>query len=170
MELCSLLRIGATSFLRCLQQRCCKIARARLALTATKFRMAVTMAAALAEQLQNPTNVFLLAVLVYLLYPILTASNKLPTSTSKVPKSHLESYSWMPEKHPESIVWRSYTPRQLRAFDGTAGPHAPILFAIRGKIYDVTSGRGFYGPGGPYGKARQFFALRDIAERPPYRP
>ena len=105
----------------------------------------------LIDQLQNPTNVILLGVLGYLLYPILTASNKLPDSWSKVPRSHLESYSWMPEKLPEAVVWRSYTPRQLRAFDGTANPTAPILFAIRGKIYDVTAGRGFYGPGGPYG-------------------
>lgn len=44
---------------------------------------------------------------------------------------------------------RDYTRAELATFDGK-DPDKPILFAIRRKIYDVTRGRTFYGPGGPY--------------------
>jgi membrane-associated progesterone receptor component len=70
----------------------------------------------------------------------------------------------MPSRQPESVVWKSYTPRSLRQFDGTAGPAAPILFAIRGKVYDVSTGRSFYGPGGPYGRLIRNLSVR-LAER-----
>ena len=38
-------------------------------------------------------------------------------------------------------------------------PFRPILFSVRGRIYNVTSARNFYGPGGAY----QTFAGREIA-------
>ncbi|XP_062220561.1 probable steroid-binding protein 3 [Phragmites australis] len=41
------------------------------------------------------------------------------------------------------------TAAQLRAYDGS-DPSKPIYVSVRGKVYDVTSGRGFYGPGGAY--------------------
>jgi membrane-associated progesterone receptor component len=41
------------------------------------------------------------------------------------------------------------TASQLSRYDGT-NASLPILVAIRGKIYDVTSGKSFYGPGGSY--------------------
>uniref|UniRef100_A0ACD5Z595 Uncharacterized protein n=1 Tax=Avena sativa TaxID=4498 RepID=A0ACD5Z595_AVESA len=41
------------------------------------------------------------------------------------------------------------TAAQLRAYDGS-DPSKPIYVAIRGKVYDVSAGRGFYGPGGDY--------------------
>ncbi|KAG8072725.1 hypothetical protein GUJ93_ZPchr0006g46148 [Zizania palustris] len=41
------------------------------------------------------------------------------------------------------------TAAQLRAYDGSDSSK-PIYVSIRGKVYDVTSGRGFYGPGGDY--------------------
>lgn len=108
------------------------------------------------EQLQNPTNVILLVVLLYLAYPILAS---LVATPAKAPTSHLEAYSWMPASHPDSIVWQEFTPRTLRPHDGTQSDKSPILFAIRGKVYDVTSGRSFYGPGGPYGTEVPLSAL-----------
>ncbi|KAG1364402.1 putative steroid-binding protein 3 [Cocos nucifera] len=41
------------------------------------------------------------------------------------------------------------TAQQLKGFDGS-DPGKPIYVAIRGTVYDVTSGKGFYGPGGSY--------------------
>jgi membrane-associated progesterone receptor component len=45
---------------------------------------------------------------------------------------------------------RDYSLEELAGYDGT-DPTRPILLAARGRIFDVTRGRGFYGPGGPYG-------------------
>lgn len=38
---------------------------------------------------------------------------------------------------------------ELKKFDGVQDEH--ILFGLNGTIYDVSRGRSFYGPGGPYG-------------------
>ncbi len=45
---------------------------------------------------------------------------------------------------------RDYTLAELRTFDGK-DPEKPLLLAVRGKVFDVTRGRDFYGPSGPYG-------------------
>ncbi len=45
---------------------------------------------------------------------------------------------------------RDYTLAELAGYDGT-DPAKPLLIGIRGEVYDVTRGRSFYGPGGPYG-------------------
>jgi len=51
---------------------------------------------------------------------------------------------------------RDYTLAELATFDGK-DPERPLLIAVRGQVYDVTPGRAFYGPGGPY----EMFAGRD---------
>ncbi|KAF2083711.1 cytochrome b5, partial [Saccharata proteae CBS 121410] len=48
------------------------------------------------------------------------------------------------------------TDAQLARHDGS-DPSIPLYIAINGTIYDVSSGRSFYGPGGPYAH----FAGRD---------
>ena len=45
---------------------------------------------------------------------------------------------------------RDYTLAALAQYDGS-DPATPLLIGIRGEVYDVTRGRSFYGPGGPYG-------------------
>ena len=45
---------------------------------------------------------------------------------------------------------RDYSLSELASYDGL-DPAKPLLIGIRGQVYDVTRGRDFYGPGGPYG-------------------
>ncbi|KAL9688627.1 hypothetical protein QQ045_033050 [Rhodiola kirilowii] len=54
-------------------------------------------------------------------------------------------------------VWK-LSAQQLRQFDGT-DPSKPIYLAVKGRIFDVTSGKSFYGPGGAY----EMFAGKDAS-------
>ncbi|EPS29774.1 Damage response protein 1 [Penicillium oxalicum] len=58
---------------------------------------------------------------------------------------------------PAPVVFRTYTPKTLREFNGEDG--RPVYLAVRGRVFDVTPGRNFYGPGGPY----ENFAGRDAS-------
>ncbi|XP_048536452.1 probable steroid-binding protein 3 [Triticum urartu] len=55
------------------------------------------------------------------------------------------------------------TAAQLRAYDGTDASK-PIYVAIRGKVFDVSAGRGFYGPGGDYALFAGCEAARALAK------
>lgn len=86
--------------------------------------------------------------------PVSQARQRLDTSSA---------YTALPLDHQESIEFVSYTPKTLALYDGTGSEASPdgskILLAINGKVFDVSSGRNFYGPGGPYGN----FAGRDAS-------
>lgn len=101
--------------------------------------------ALLSPVLSNPLNIVLLALAAYLLHSLLPTASSIPTALPTAPTA----YHWRPAKHPETMVWRSWTPEELRGYDGTAegSEGGRILFAIRRKVYDVSSGRQFYGPG-----------------------
>lgn len=58
---------------------------------------------------------------------------------------------------PPPIVFKVFTPPQLLPYNGEEG--RPVFLAVRGRIFDVTPGRNFYGPGGPYAN----FAGRDAS-------
>ena len=58
-------------------------------------------------------------------------------------------------KSPAPIVFRTLTPPELKPYNGEND--MPVYLAVRGKVFDVTTGRNFYGPGGPY----ENFAGRD---------
>ena len=57
---------------------------------------------------------------------------------------------------------RTFTLASLRAFDGSE-PTRPVYLALSGVVYDVSAGRAFYGPGGPYGKLAGRDATRAMA-------
>lgn len=92
--------------------------------------------------LVSPLNLILLSALLYTLYRALSLSP--PPSLPR---------------DPPPTVFRTYTPRTLLPFDGTSSPDAPVYLAVRGRVFDVTRGRNFYGPGGPYAN----FAGRDAS-------
>lgn len=52
-------------------------------------------------------------------------------------------------------MFTTFTPRTLLKYNGENGQ--PVYLAVKQKVYDVTPGRNFYGPGGPY----ENFAGRD---------
>jgi membrane-associated progesterone receptor component len=60
-------------------------------------------------------------------------------------------------KAPPPIVFRAFTPPELKPYNGEK--NMPVYIAVRGKVFDVTPGRHFYGPGGPY----ENFAGRDAS-------
>jgi len=58
---------------------------------------------------------------------------------------------------PPPVVFKTFTPLTLLPFNGQN--NMPVYLAVRGRVFDVTSGRNFYGPGGPYAN----FAGRDAS-------
>ena len=56
---------------------------------------------------------------------------------------------------------RNFTAKQLRHFDGTVDDKTdeakPVYLSLGGTVFDVSKGRDFYGPGGPY----EIFAGRE---------
>ena len=92
--------------------------------------------------LSHPVNTALLLYILYLLQRILVPSTSLPRTP---PTEFKAGYSWMPRAHAPALLFTTYTPRTLVKFDGKDGGR--ILLAISGTVFDVTAGRGFYGPG-----------------------
>ncbi|KAK4199968.1 cytochrome b5-like heme/steroid binding domain-containing protein [Triangularia verruculosa] len=62
----------------------------------------------------------------------------------------------LPKEEP-AIVFRTFTPRSLLPYSGEND--MPVYLAVKGRVFDVTRGRNFYGPGGPYAN----FAGRDAS-------
>ncbi|GAB7356438.1 hypothetical protein MBLNU459_g7209t1 [Dothideomycetes sp. NU459] len=58
---------------------------------------------------------------------------------------------------PAPTVFKTFTPHTLLPYNGTS--NMPVYLAVRGRVFDVTPGRNFYGPGGPYAN----FAGRDAS-------
>ena len=95
---------------------------------------------AFSASIASPINLILLSLLILLVYYRLR-----PTSSEKLP----------PPVAP--VVFRTFTPPELKPFNGEEG--RPVYLAVRGKVFDVTPGKNFYGPGGPY----ENFAGRDAS-------
>lgn len=108
--------------------------------------------------LSNPLNLLLLPPILYTLYLIFFPT---PTRPTTIPHLYAEEhYNWAPAKHPEVICYKKFTPLELKKYDGVDGGRillAIIRTGVSGKIppreneertvFDVSSGRGFYGPG-----------------------
>jgi membrane-associated progesterone receptor component len=88
----------------------------------------------------TPVNIFLLSLFIFLVYLQLK-----PKTSPTLPKA------------PPPTVFKTFTPKTLLPYNGEN--NMPVYLAVRGKVFDVTSGRNFYGPGGPYAN----FAGRDAS-------
>jgi membrane-associated progesterone receptor component len=89
----------------------------------------------------TPVNLILLSLLALITYLRLR-----PRTLPTIPKP------------PPPTVFKTFTPPTLVQYDGTNG--MPIYFAVNGRVFDVSPGRNFYGPGGPY----ENFAGRDASK------
>lgn len=83
------------------------------------------------EIFTSPLNLTLLSLCLYLLYKIFRGDKQpeLPEEEKPLPK----------------LKKRDFTLAELKPYDGVQNPR--ILMAINGKVFDVTRGKKFYGPG-----------------------
>ncbi|XP_075972646.1 membrane-associated progesterone receptor component 1-like [Anticarsia gemmatalis] len=101
------------------------------------------------EELMSPLNLVLIAVIVYLVYKII--------------KSNFESEVTVPAPAPRLPKLRKdMTVAEIKNYDGTQ-PDGRVLLAVNGIIFDVTAGKRFYGPGGPYAAFAGRDATRGLA-------
>lgn len=86
------------------------------------------------EIVTSPLNLLLLGLCVFLLYKIVRGDQAAAGDGDDDDPPQLPR-----------LKRRDFTPAELRRFDGVQDPR--ILMAINGKVFDVTKGRKFYGPG-----------------------
>ncbi|GAA5824328.1 hypothetical protein JCM11251_000378 [Rhodosporidiobolus azoricus] len=127
----------------------------------------------ISTSLLSPLNLVLLSLLSLALYSLVPSTPYAPDPAT-LPGTPYGGYNWRPVIHLNSaggigtgadgkggaVKWRKWTPKELSIHDGTEeGGKGKVLVAVRRKVYDVSSGRNFYGPGGPYSS----FAGRDAS-------
>lgn len=92
------------------------------------------IASVLTEIFTSPLQLLLVGIITFLVYKIF----KSQTHSSPPPPK--------PEPALPKLKKRDFTLEDLKPFDGR-GPDGRILIAVNGKVFDVTKGRRFYGPG-----------------------
>ncbi|KFM63246.1 Membrane-associated progesterone receptor component 2, partial [Stegodyphus mimosarum] len=97
----------------------------------------------------SPLNLALLAVCVFLLYKIFSGGKADDNPTPPSPQLP-------PMKR------RDMTYEELKKYDGL-NEEGRVCVAVNGKIFDVTKGKRFYGPGGPYASFAGRDATRGLA-------
>ncbi|XP_056636129.1 membrane-associated progesterone receptor component 2-like [Diorhabda carinulata] len=88
------------------------------------------------EIIHSPLNIVLVALIVFLVYKIFKSRNSsapITSAASSLPK----------------LKKRDFTVEELKKYDGNQ-EDGRVLVAVNGNVYDVTKGKRFYGPGGPY--------------------
>jgi hypothetical protein len=114
----------------------------------------------------NLVDIGLISILIYLLIALIRPALRPRTSTPAQRPS--TDYQAIPKKHPQCLVYKKFTPRELAKFDGKRKDgEGRLLLAIQRRmkakdekeergwrevrlertVFDVTSGAGFYGPG-----------------------
>lgn len=85
----------------------------------------------LLEIFTSPLNLTLLSLCLFLIYKIFRGDRppEIPAAEETLPK----------------MKKRDFTIAELKPYDGLQNPR--ILMAVNGKVFDVTRGKKFYGPG-----------------------
>lgn len=85
----------------------------------------------LLEIFTSPLNLTLLSLCLFLIYKIFRGDRppEIPAAEERLPK----------------MKKRDFTIAELKPYDGLENPR--ILMAVNGKVFDVTRGKKFYGPG-----------------------
>ncbi|KAJ8276798.1 hypothetical protein COCON_G00085500 [Conger conger] len=104
---------------------------------------AQTSVGILQEIYTSPLNLSLLCLCLFLLYKIIRGDQPVDMGVIEEPLPKLKK--------------RDFTISELQEYNGTTNPR--ILMAVNEKVFDVTRGKKFYGPEGPYG----VFAGRDAS-------
>lgn len=87
----------------------------------------------ISEIINSPLNIALVCVITILVYKIFKSRQRVPVE-----------YRIEPEL--PKMKKRDFTIEDLKKYDGT-GDDGRILVAVNGKVFDVTKGKKFYGPG-----------------------
>jgi len=103
------------------------------------------------EIVSSPINIALVLAIIFLIYKIVLGRRE-SNDTPIVPQ---------PPPIPK-MKKGDMTLQELLKYDGT-GTHGRVCVAINGKIFDVTRGKRFYGPGGPYSAFAGHDASRALA-------
>lgn len=90
-------------------------------------------------------NIPLLGIIIYLLWKIFKSRSDVEKPVNVIPPV-------------PPMKKRDFTLEELREFDGLKG-EGRVLIAVNNKVFDVTRGKRYYGPGGPYA----VFAGRDAS-------
>lgn len=93
------------------------------------------LASVLNEIIYSPLNMVLVGIITILVYKIFRSRQQPAPAPAPEPE--------LPR------LRKDFTVAELRKFDGTQ-PDGRVLVAVNGTVYDVTKGKRFYGPGGPY--------------------
>ncbi|GFN83947.1 membrane-associated progesterone receptor component 1-like [Plakobranchus ocellatus] len=101
------------------------------------------------ELFGSPLNLTLLGVCAFLIYKIVASRRPSGPTVAREPE--------LPP-----LKKQDFTLEQLREYDGK-GSDGRVLIAVNGKVFDVTRGKRFYGPGGPYGLFAGHDASRALA-------
>lgn len=86
------------------------------------------------EIITSPLNLLLTGIIAFLIYKIFKSRSHVPVVVPEEPK--------LPK------LRKDFTVEELRKYDGKQ-PDGRILVAVNGKVFDVTKGKRFYGPGKP---------------------
>ncbi|EDW03192.1 membrane-associated progesterone receptor component 1 [Drosophila grimshawi] len=111
------------------------------------------LAGALREIFYSPMNLALLSIICFLIYKIVRDRCEGPGARDA---------ALQPAEPELPKMRRDFTIKELREFDGNQ-PDGRVLVGVNGNVYDVTKGKRFYGPGGPYATFAGRDASRNLA-------